>query len=261
MPGIFLSSTCKIYPIMNTLSILRIYQRLCDDVDGLKFSWPVVSVYNPLSYAWDGFRQYAKFSDGRKRVVFVGINPGPWGMAQTGIPFGEVNSVREFLGITSMRLFPPQNTHVSYPVQGLDCSRSEVSGKRLWGLFRDKFGTAENFFADHFVLNYCPLLFIASTESGSIRNMTPDRLVPSERDSLCGFCDNALIEAVENLRPDYVIGIGKFAYSRAKSALEYSLSYHPEVIRILHPSPANPQANNDWAGKVSQQLTALGVWQ
>ena len=246
---------------MNSLNILRIYQRLCDDVGRLKFSWPAEFVYNPLGYAWDGFRQYAKFSEGRKRIVFLGINPGPWGMAQTGIPFGEVNAVREFLGITRIRVFTPENMQLSYPVRGLDCPRSEVSGKRLWGLFRDKFGTADNFFAENFVLNYCPLLFIGRTDSGSLRNLTPDKLNPSERNELCRLCDDALIDAVEILRPDYVIGVGTFAYSRAKSSLEYSLSYgHPEIIRILHPSPANPQANKDWAGKTLSQLTALGVW-
>ncbi|MBQ6971943.1 MAG: hypothetical protein IJP86_06265 [Synergistaceae bacterium] len=247
---------------MNTLHILRIYQRLCDDVGRLSFSYPAEFVYNPLSYAWDGFRQYAKFSEGRKRVVFVGINPGPWGMAQTGIPFGEVNSVREFLGITSIRVFTPQDTHVSYPVHGLDCGRSEVSGKRLWGLFREKFGKADNFFASHFVLNYCPLLFLGRTDAGSIRNLTPDKLNPPERDELCRLCDDALIEAVEILRPDYVIGIGTFAFQRAKSSLQYSLAYgRPDIIRILHPSPANPRANKDWAGQVTRQLSSLGVWE
>ena len=124
---------------MNSLNILRIYQRLCDDAGKLKFSLPAEFVYNPLAYAWDGFRQYVKFSEGQKRVVFVGINPGPWGMAQTGIPFGEVNAVREFLGIERIKIFQPENTHVSYPVDGLECKRSEVSGKRLWGLFKEKF--------------------------------------------------------------------------------------------------------------------------
>ena len=89
---------------MNSITILRIYQRLCDDIVRLKFSLPAEFVYNPLAYAWDGFRQYVKFSEGQKRVVFVGINPGPWGMAQTGIPFGEVNAVREFLGITKINI-------------------------------------------------------------------------------------------------------------------------------------------------------------
>lgn len=243
---------------MNNSNILNIYQCLCDEVETLKFSWPVVSVYNPLRYAWNGFTQYMRFSEGRKRVIFLGINPGPWGMAQTGIPFGEINAVRNFLGITEISIIPPENQNVSYPVRGLNCGRSEVSGKRLWGLFASRFGTAENFFAHHFVLNYCPLLFLCRTEKGSIRSFTPDRIDPSERMRLCRFCDTALIEAVEILKPDYVVGIGNFAYQRAKFAL---IGQRVTITKILHPSPANPKANHDWAGKTILTLTESGVWQ
>ena len=243
---------------MNNLHILNIYQRLCDEVDTLRFSWPVVSVYNPLRYAQHGFTQYMKFSEGRKRVVLLGINPGPWGMAQTGIPFGEINAVKNFMGIREISITPPENQNVSDPVRGLNCGRSEVSGKRLWGLFASRFGTAENFFADHIVLNYCPLLFLCRTEKGSIRSFTPDRINPSERMRLCGFCDTALIEAVEILKPDHVVGIGSFAYQRAKFAL---IGQRVTITKILHPSPANPKANNDWAGKTIRTLTEAGVWQ
>ncbi|MBQ4402339.1 MAG: hypothetical protein II832_09255, partial [Synergistaceae bacterium] len=104
--------------------------------------------------------------------------------------------------------------------------------------------------------------FIGRSEKGSIHNITPDKLIPSERDELCELCDEALIEAVETLRPDFVVGVGTFAYQRAKSSLEYSLTYgHPDIIKILHPSPANPQANKDWAGKATSQLKSSGVWQ
>ena len=34
-----------------------------------------------------------------KRVVFLGMNPGPFGMAQVGVPFGEVAAVRDWLRI------------------------------------------------------------------------------------------------------------------------------------------------------------------
>ena len=239
-------------------NLLNIFQRLCDEVDTLKFSSPVVSVYNPLRYAWHGFEQYAKFSHGRKRIVFLGINPGPWGMAQTGIPFGEINAVKNFLGITRIPITPPEHQNLSYPVRGLECGRSEVSGKRLWGLFSSRFGTAENFFAEHFVLNYCPLLFIGRTNKGSIRNLTPDKLDPSDRMRLCRLCDYALIEAVETMKPDHVVGVGAFAYSRAKFAL---IGQRVTITKILHPSPANPRANHDWAGKTIRTLTEAGVWQ
>lgn len=239
-------------------NFLNIFQRLCDEVDDLKFSSPVVSVYNPLRYAWDGFKQYAKFSHGRKRVVFVGINPGPWGMAQTGIPFGEINAVKNFLGINEITITPPESQNLSYPIRGLNCGRSEVSGKRLWGLFSSRFGNAERFFAENFVLNYCPLLFLGRTEKGSIRNFTPDKIDPSERMRLCRICDSALIEAVETLKPDHVVGVGTFAYKRAKTAL---ICQRAAITKILHPSPANPRANHDWAGKTERTLIESGVWQ
>lgn len=243
---------------MNSLNFLGIYQRLCDETGRLNFSYPAEFVYNPLSYAWDGFKQYAEFLHGRIRNVFLGMNPGPWGMAQTGIPFGEVNAVRNFLGINSLKILTPENVQVSYPVKGLACSRSEVSGKRLWGLFASKFGSAQRFFADNFVLNYCPLLFIARTDKGSLRNLTPDKLNPSERQTLCKLCDYALIDAVDILKPDYVIGVGNFAYSRAKSAL---IGRNITITKILHPSRANPKANHDWAGKTERTLIEAGVWQ
>ena len=236
---------------MNNNFLLKIYRRLSDEVDMLKFSPPVGIVYNPLDYAWDGFAQYMRYSYGVKRVVFLGMNPGPWGMTQTGVPFGEVEAVKNFLGITKINITKPENAHISRPVQGLNCERSEISGKRLWGLFREKFGTAENFFAENFVLNYCPLLFKQSS-----RNITPDKLVRSERDSLCRLCDEALVETVKILEPKFVVGVGNFAYDRAKSALGNSLT----VTKILHPSPANPHANHNWSTKTETKLLSEGVW-
>ena len=112
------------------------------------------------------------------------------------------------------------------------------------------------------MLNYCPLLFTERTEKGSLRNITPDKLVQPERDNLCGLCDEALVEVIEILSPEFVVGVGTFACNRAKSALEYApLKKRPVITKILHPSPANPQANHDWAGKTERQLISQGVWQ
>jgi single-strand selective monofunctional uracil DNA glycosylase len=198
------------------------------------------------------------YSHGQKRAVFLGMNPGPWGMAQTGIPFGEVNAVRNFLRINSISLEHPDNEHIKYPVKGLDCAKSEVSGKRLWGLFSQRFGTAENFFQDHFVLNYCPLLFIARNEKGGFRNYTPDRIRQDESALLFELCDMCLIKAIEILNPQNVVGIGNFAYNRAKKAL---VGMNVNVSKILHPSPASPSANKNWAEKAASQLIESGVWQ
>ena len=237
--------------------ITEIYSRLCDEVDALKFSPPVLNVYNPLRYAWDGFTQYAHFFRETPRVVFVGMNPGPWGMAQTGVPFGEVDSVKNFLGIHKIAITPPENLSASYPVKGLECPRSEISGKRLWGLFKECYRTADKFFSDCAVLNYCPLLFLADNGKNGVRNFTPDKLKKNERAKLFAYCDAALREVVEELRPEYVAGVGNFAAERAAEALS---GMKITITKIFHPSPASPKSNSKWAEKVTEQLKISGAW-
>ena len=234
---------------MNNSHILKLYARLADDVEALHFSSPVSHVYNPLRYAWHGFAHYLAKCPENPRVIFLGMNPGPWGMAQTGIPFGEIDSVKNFLGFHDIRITLPEIQHPSYPVQGLNCKRSEVSGRRLWSLFRNRFGDSEAFFREHMVLNYCPLLFIAEG-----RNLTPDRLPKSDRTELFSVCDSCFREAAGILQPEFVVGIGNFAAMRAAEALNVN------VVKILHPSPASPASNHDWAGKVTKQLIDSGVW-
>ena len=241
----------------NNLFIKNLYEKFSNELDAMKFSAPVEVVYNPLRYAADGVEKYLRYSEGSKRAVFLGMNPGPWGMAQTGVPFGEVNAVKNFLKLTDIRVNTPENEHELYKVRGLECPRSEVSGRRLWGLFAKKFGTAENFFSENFVLNYCPLLFLASSGENKVRNLTPDKLKKSEREKLFAVCNSCLKEIIKILKPEFVIGIGNFAYERAVEALE---SLEIKITKILHPSPASPQSNKDWDKKVTLQLIESGVW-
>src|SRR5213596_1725843 len=132
-------------------------KRLRDAVAELSFATPVTHVYNPLIYAWRAHEMYLRrYGNGRKRVLFLGMNPGPFGMAQTGVPFGEISAVRDWLNIRSP-IGKPEREHPRRPVAGFDCERSEVSGQRLWGLFAKRFGTAGKFFTGHIVMNYCPL--------------------------------------------------------------------------------------------------------
>jgi len=168
-----------------TERIIAAARSLSEDVGGLKFRPPVAFVYNPLDYAWTAHETYVrKFARTPKRVVFLGMNPGPFGMAQTGVPFGEVAAVRDWMGINAT-IAQPKRVHPKRPVEGFACPRSEVSGRRLWGLFAERFGNAERFFADHFVVNYCPLAFIE--ESG--RNLTPDKFPSAETTRLYAACD------------------------------------------------------------------------
>lgn len=230
----------------------RIAKRLAGDVAGLRFGPPVTYVYNPLEYAARSHEAYLRrFGSSSKEVLLVGMNPGPWGMAQTGVPFGDVAMVRDWMGIEEGVEIPAQ-THPKRPVEGFDCGRSEVSGTRLWGWARDRFGDADAFFARFFVWNYCPLSFLE--ESG--RNRTPDKLPKAEQQPLFVACDRALAALVETLTPRWVIGVGKFAEDRAKAALGGDA---PALGRILHPSPASSAANRGWAEAAEAGLAGYGI--
>lgn len=233
-------------------NLMRIADQLVRDVNRLSFGPPVAYVYNPLAYARKPFRRYLQlYGQGRKEVLFVGMNPGPWGMAQTGIPFGDVVAVREFLGIDEPIDKPPRE-HPKRPVDGLQCHRREVSGKRFWGWVRDRWKAPERFFAKHFVFNYCPLAFLEETG----RNRTPDKLPLAERQPLAAACDKALVAVIKQMKPGFVIGIGRFAEDRIRACVDGS---GVEVGRILHPSPASPLANGNWAAVATRQLRALGI--
>lgn len=218
----------------------------------LRFGPPVTHVYNPLEYARDPYENYlARWGAGTKEVVFLGMNPGPFGMAQTGVPFGDVGFVRDWLRIEG-RVGKPPVEHPKRPILGYDCNRSEVSGSRLWGWAQHTFGTPERFFERFVIANYCPLVFME--ESG--RNLTPDKLPKSERDPLFAACDDALRHLVDVWRPEWVIGIGVFAEERAKQALA---GRDLRIGRILHPSPASPLANAGWGEAATKELLELGI--
>jgi single-strand selective monofunctional uracil DNA glycosylase len=190
----------------------------------MRFAAPVSHVYNPFDYAWAGNAAYLqRFGRGPKRVVFVGMNPGPFGMVQTGVPFGEIAAVRDWMGIEA-EIVPPA----------------------------ERFGCAEAFFAEHFVANYCPLAFF---DGG--RNLTPDKLPAAEQAPLLAACDAFLRESIEILQPEWVIGVGAWAEQRAREALA---GLPLRFGRVLHPSPASPAANRGWGEAATRQLVELGVW-
>jgi len=232
--------------------LLNIAFDLSQKVARLSFSPPVAFVYDPTDYSRTSLsRYYEKYGNPPKKVVFLGMNPGPWGMLQTGIPFGEVLSVRDWMGIEEP-VGRPGALHPKRPVEGFHCRRSEVSGSRLWGWARRRFGSADRFFHDFLVLNYCPLAFFDMEG----RNITPDRLGSDDKTRLFRLCDGAMKRTVEFLSPEWVIGVGKFAYDRSSAALE---GVDVKVGRVTHPSPANPAANKGWEAIVERELTEIGI--
>lgn len=230
----------------------RIVDRLLADLRPLAFGAPVTHVYNPLEYARAPYEDYLRaYGRPPRRVLLVGMNPGPWGMAQTGVPFGEVGAVRDWMGIEAP-VGRPAAVHPKRPVEGFACRRAEVSGRRLWGWARRIFGTPEAFFRDFFVANYCPLLFFEADG----RNRTPDKLPRAEREPLEAACDRAVRDLALFLESAAVIGIGRFAAARVAAALAGTPA---ATGGITHPSPANPKANRGWEALVARELTALGV--
>lgn len=235
--------------------LLHATQHLCDTLAPMRFAAPVSHVYNPLDYAAELHAAYLqRYANTPKKVVFIGMNPGPFGMVQTGVPFGEISVVRDWLQLSG-EVRQPAVINPKRPIEGLACTRSEVSGKRLWGLFQQRFGAADAFFADHFVANYCPLAFF---DHG--RNLTPDKLPVEEQRPLLAACDDYLRTLIDALQPDWVIGVGAWAEKRAQTALAGDFP-SMRCGRILHPSPASPAANRGWAPAASAQLAELGVWE
>lgn len=237
-------------------ALIAASRELTKALSAIPFAPPVAFVYNPLRYARQSHEEYlGRFGETAKRVVFLGMNPGPWGMAQTGVPFGDVQTVRDWLRIP-VHIAPPSGQHPSRPVLGLSCPRVEVSGKRFWGLMRARFGEPEEFFRDHFVANYCPLLFLET----SGKNRTPDKLPAPERRALLAACDRHLVKLVRALRPAWLVGVGGFAASRIASVIA-SLGM-PELrgASIPHPSPANPRANAGWEPLALRALETQGIW-
>jgi len=230
----------------------KIIDALMDDLRPLRFGAPVTHVYNPLEYARAPYLQYChRYGLPEKEIVLIGMNPGPWGMAQTGIPFGEITAVKEWMKIDAP-VGQPVNIHPKRPVTGFDCKRSEVSGKRLWGWAQATFKTPDKFFSRFFVANYCPLQFIES----SGRNRTPNQLRKDEKSALLAACDRALNRTIKYLKPRYLIGVGKFARDRARAVIS-----DPAITidGITHPSPANPRANRGWEALIKKEFRALGI--
>jgi single-strand selective monofunctional uracil DNA glycosylase len=236
----------------NSASLTETAGYLARYAASLSFAAPITHVYNPLEYAWAPHAMYLeRYGAGPKEVLLVGMNPGPFGMAQTGVPFGDVAMVRDWLRIRG-RVGHPAVEHPKRPVEGFACARGEVSGKRFWGWARDRFQRPERFFTRFFVWNYCPLCFMES----SGRNFTPDKLPPGVRARLHAVCDSALVEVVRVLRPKYVLGVGGYSEQRARTCFG---GCGIVIGRVPHPSPASPAANRGWERLMDEALSRLAI--
>ncbi len=236
------------------MSLIEIAETLRDAFDDFVPAEPVTHTYNPLKYGWKSCKAYldAYGTKSPREVLMIGMNPGPWGMAQTAVPFGDVAMVRDWMGIEE-EVEKPDNEHPKRLVEGFQCGRSEVSGTRLWTFMSEKFDSPEDFFDRFFVWNYCPLSFMEETG----RNFIPEKLPKEERDVLFKPCDEAVRAIVDYLEPTYIVGVGKFAEKQAKKIV--GDTFEGTIGSILHPSPASPKANRGWAQYAEEDFAALGI--
>ncbi|KAJ2944781.1 hypothetical protein O0L34_g1671 [Tuta absoluta] len=234
---------------------LHIIDELNISLDHLILPSTVKCVYNPTIYARRTFEMYIKkYCNTKKSVMYFGMNPGPWGMSQTGVPFGEIGSVRDWLGIEGPVDKPPHEIPAR-PVKGFDCTRTEVSGKRFWGLFKDICRTPEKFFETSFIYNYMPVQWMKSNGC----NLTPGDFKTSEMEELFNICDPVFIKVLELYEVRTVVAIGKFCETRAQKATQKYLSGSSiEVLYLPHPSPRAVN-NNNWNQKAMDILKKLDL--
>ncbi len=238
-----------------TQKLLSRTKEFSSQVDALIFSFDGY-IYNPLSYAWQPHELYlSQFVHPHAKAFFLGMNPGPFGMMQTGVPFGEVNFVKNWMKIETS-VGKPQREHPSRPVLGFACPRSEGSGRRFWGLFSQKYPNAPDFFTSHTVFNYCPLGFLEQGKTA--KNFTPDYLPRHEKAALECLCDAYLADILDLISPEILIGVGKYAQAKLEKV---NTDSNRVVSSIIHPSPGNPMANRGWNEKTTEKLIELGVWQ
>lgn len=248
------------HPDPTARALLQAAADMSQALNALRFAPPVAHVYNPLDYAWAGHAAYlSRHGQGHKRILFLGMNPGPFGMMQTGVPFGEIPAVRDWMGIEA-QIQAPEHQHPKRLIEGFACRRSEVSGRRLWGWAARRFGDAEDFFRQAIVINYCPLVFLET----SGRNRTPVQLPAAEQRAIEAICDRHLATVIEAVRPEWVIGVGGFAEKRLRHVVSEVLDDRPlarslHIGQILHPSPASPAANRGWDEAVDRQMSAYGL--
>lgn len=232
-------------------------------------------VVNPGSY---GERWHARFRRTyplrRNPLLFCGLNPGPYGMAQTGVPFTDLKRLRAELPrlateleATGSALVPPGLAPAPLrPFLTRTFESSSVRVYRFLALVRE---TAEAALRDVVFVNPCPLLFV---ERRSGENRTPADL-PRELRRAAGTAragleraarlmaafDAARLEvvtrAVERLEPRGAVLLGRDVAAVIGDSLRARLGARA-VVEWEHPARAVPDR---WARGLASELRRRGL--
>lgn len=284
------------------MDLIKTTRALADDLHALRCPAGVSHVYNPLRYMWPAHerflsRHYVREREslpnvGRldlyrpagtaksRRYLILGMNPGPHGMVQTGLPFGDVVNAAAMLGYKTGDQIPAPDLasvalHPSRPVIGLSATRREASGERLWGGLASIWGSLDAVLADCFAANYCPLAYFADDASGT--NVTPEEFgkrtvngKPNPRydtayaAELDEVCLPYLVRVARAMRVEVILAVGRYAEVKAKiiAALCPEATRRcpsPKVVYLTHPSPLATRSAGEWATMARHALDAACV--
>ncbi|XP_073844130.1 single-strand selective monofunctional uracil-DNA glycosylase-like [Musca autumnalis] len=193
-------------------------------------------IYRPLDYAAQIYRNFLqKYLNGPKRILFVGMNPSRYGSLLTGIPFGDITTVRD---------------RMQLDVSSLDSMEigEEQSSQRFWNLiksiFNDEQDFIDRFFQNCFVHNVCPLVFINNNGHNVSFQSLAERMTMETR-QIEVICRSYLELQVQLLQPEIIIAVGWYAFNMLRS-LDYYKNGRCIVEKIPHPSPKNFDSELDW---------------
>ncbi|XP_037927861.1 single-strand selective monofunctional uracil DNA glycosylase-like [Teleopsis dalmanni] len=205
----------------------------------------ITHIYNPVEYAADLHCEYLrKYLDRPKRVVFLAVHPEQNGMAQTGVPFGNVSTVRDMMKLCG-EVKQPNRLHPKHPVLGLNCHINEPSGVRFWGLMDKIAGSLDTFSEQCFVHTFCPLLFF--NEYG--RTIEPCVLPFEIKYPMRDLLVEALCKEMKLVQPEIIVVTGNYVYN----GLQRSELYAKTLLVMTNPHPWVPN-NHNWVRRSERWL-------
>lgn len=184
------------------------------------------------------------------------MNPGPFGMCQTGVPFGDPKCVKEFLQIEGV-VNKPEIECPFREILGFNSSRREQSGERLWRFFQSICHTPEFFFKNAFLFNFCPIALM----KGNGCNVTPGEIKDIKvRKSLEVLCEDWYLKVIRLLQPEYLIAIGRYIHKKTKDVFKANHIDNIKILYMPHPSPRAVN-NTNWHEKAQTFLDENNLMQ
>ena len=207
-----------------------------------------LGVWNPQLYGLPLYRRFATehLPTSRGAIVALGLNPGKYGMSQTGIPFTDVTRAAR-VGIA---IEPPGLAPASLR-PFLKSYRVERSSASVYNLLDALWGGPAEGWRRLWAVAPCGLLFLEPDGT----NVTPADARLARRDDVRELRLRVIRESVEAARPRGVLLLGQDVARVAADALG-----DVETLVVDHPVARGPGRRGPawWAGVVAQAVRARG---